>query len=336
MIGVSTNILPDSARKMKYYASNGKSIDFQGADDGMNINDHDDFSMTDGSNNDKPFSLSMWIKQEVSGTSSSANGLLIGKGTGSTSKEWKLFLHYGQLMFDIVDNSDSHYHRTTCAAQTINNPHNTWYHIVATYDGSESNSGMKIYKDGLLSSILFGQGGSYQGMPNTNSKVAIGHRLDNSNYDFDGHMKDICVWKDYELSQAEVSAMYNDGEFSVDPTEDSGVYNGATYLKLWLKCEDSITTTAASTSTVYQIMSSIHKCTGGVVIDPAAEEYDLNCASLEGAGVGSSVCCKGTVAVAAILGTSDSSGNNHHAADNGNGIALANDSPTSTNIDNEY
>ena len=181
MIGVSTNILPDSARKMKYYASNGKSIDFQGADDGMNINDHDDFSMTDGSNNDKPFSLSMWIKQDVSGTSSSANGLLIGKGTGSTSKEWKLFLHYGQLMFDIVDNSDSHYHRTTCAAQTINNPHNTWYHIVATYDGSESYSGMKVYKDGLDTEAGGGGGGSYQGMPNTNSKVAIGHRLDNSN-----------------------------------------------------------------------------------------------------------------------------------------------------------
>ena len=75
--------------------------------------------------------------------------------------------------------------------------------------------------------------------------------------------------------------MYNDGEFSVDPTEDSGVYDGAAYLKLWLKCEDSIS-----------------------------------------AGEG--------------RGTSDSSGNNHHAADNGNGIALANDSPTATNIDNEY
>jgi len=335
MIGVSTNILSDSARKMKYYASNGKSIDFQGSDDGMNIDDHNDFSMTDGSNNDKPFSLSMWVKQDVSGTSSSANGLLIGKGTTTSTKEWKLFLHYGQLMFDIVDNSDSHYHRTTCAAETINNPYQTWYHIVATYDGSESNNGMKIYKDGLLSSTLFGQGGSYQGMPNTSSKVAIGHRLDNSNYDFDGHMKDICVWKDYELSQAEVSAMYNDGEFSVDPTEDSGVYDGAAYLKLWLKCEDSITTTASSSGTVYQIVSSASKCES-VIIDSSSVEYDENCAELPGAGEGSSVCCRGSVTIPAVLGTSDSSGNNHHAADNGNGIALATDSPTSTNIDNEY
>ena len=335
MIGVSTNILPDSARKMKYYASNGKSIDFQGSDDGMNIDDHNDFSMTDGSNNDKPFSLSMWVKQDVSGTGSSANGLLIGKGTTTSTKEWKLFLHYGQLMFDIIDNADNNYKRVLCSAQTINNPHNTWYHIVATYDGSESYSGMKVYKDGLDTEAGGGGGGSYQGMANTNSKVAIGHRLDNSNYDFDGHMKDICIWKDYELSQAEVSAMYNDGEFSVDPTEDSGVYNGATYLKLWLKCEDSITTTAASSSTVYQIVESLSKCEGAA-INPSSEEYNQNCANLANASDAGNICCRSTVTVAAILGTSDSSGNNHHAADNGNGIALANDSPTSTNIDNEY
>ena len=335
MIGVSTNILPDSARKMKYYASNGKSVDFVGTDDGFTVADDDDFSMTDGSNTDKPFSLSMWIKQDVSGTANTANGLLIGKGTTTSTKEWKLFLHYGQLMFDIIDNADNHYKRVLCSAQTINNPHNTWYHIVATYDGSESYSGMKVYKDGLDTEAGGGGGGSYQGMPNTDAKVAIGHRLDNSNYDFDGHMKDICIWKDYELSQAEVSAMYNDGEFSVDPTEDSGVYNGATYLKLWLKCEDSITTTASSSGTVYQIVSSASKCES-VIIDSSSVEYDENCAELPGAGEGSSVCCRGSVTIPAVLGTSDSSGNNHHAADNGNGIGLANDSPTSTNIDNEY
>jgi hypothetical protein len=335
MIGVSTNILPDSARKMKYYASNGKSIDFQGSDDGMNIADHNDFSMTDGSDNDKPFSLSMWVKQDVSGTSGDANGLLIGKCTASTTKEYKLFLQYGQLMFDIQDSNDSNYKRVIGPAQTVNNPHNTWYHIVATYNGNASNSGMRLYRDGLELSTTTAQGGNYVGMPNTTSVVAIGHRLDNSNYDFDGHMKDICIWKDYELSQEEISAMYNDGEFSVDPTVDQGVYDGAAYLKLWLKCEDSITTTAASSGTVYQIVASASKCSS-VIITPSSEEYAAECAELPGAGVGSTVCCRSEVTTPAVLGTSDSSGNNHHAADNGNGIALATDSPTSTNIDNEY
>ena len=335
MIGISTNILPDSARKMKYYQTNGKSIEFAGTDDGLTIAVDDDFSFTDGSDTDKPFSLSMWIKQDVSGTSSSANGLLIGKGTATSTKEYKLFLHYGQLMFDIVDNNDSHYKRVTGPAQTINSPHATWYHIVATYNGNESQTGMRLYRDGLELSTTTGAGGTYNGMPNTNSVVAIGHRLDNDNYDFDGHMKDICIWKDYELSQAEISAMYNDGEFSVDPTVDQGVYNGASYLKLWLKCEDSITTTAASTSTAYEIVASASKC-GGAAMDSSSEEYAVHCAELPGAGVGSSVCCRSEVTIPAVLGTSDSSGNNHHATDNGNGIALATDSPTATSIDNEY
>ena len=335
MIGMSTNILPDSARKMKYYASNGKSIDFQGSDDGLTVVDDDDFSMTDGSNTDKPFSLSMWIKQDVSGTSSSANGLLIGKCTSSSTKEYKLFLHYGQLLFDIQDNTDSIYKRVLAPAQTVNNPHNTWYHIVATYNGNESNTGMRLYRDGLELSTTTGAGGTYVGMPNTNSVVAIGHRLDNSNYDFDGHMKDICIWKDYELSQAEISAMYNDGEFSVDPTVDQGVYGGASYLKLWLKCEDRITISSGSSSTSYTMVASLSKCEGAAV-NPSSLEYDLNCAGLPGATDEGSVCCRITTTTSSILGTSDSSGNNHHATDNGNGAALVTDSPTATNIDNQY
>ena len=334
MIGVSTNILSDSARKMKYYQTNEKSADFAGSDDGFTIADDDDFSMTDGSNNDKPFSLSMWIKQDVSGTGGTANGLLIGKCTTSSTKEYKLFLHYGQLLFDIQDNTDQIYKRVTAEAQTINNPPGVWHHIVATYNGNENSTGMRLYRDGLELSTTPGQGGTYVGMPNTASKVAIGHRLDNDNYDFDGHMKDICIWKDYELNQAEVSAMYNDGEFSVDPTVDQGVYDGASYLKLWLKCEDRITQQAASSSTNYEAIAA-NKC-GGQVIPTDTDEYAANCAGLNGIDGEGIICCKSTTTTAAILGTSDSSGNNHHATDTGDGVSIVTDSPTTSNPINEY
>lgn len=334
MIGISTNILPDSARKMKYYASNGKSVDFQGSDDGFTVADNDDFSFTDGSNTDKPFSLSMWIKQDISGTSNTANGLLIGKCTTSTTKEYKLFLHYGQLMFDIQDNTDTNYKRVTGPAQTVNNPHNTWYHIVATYNGNENHTGMKLYRDGLQLSTSAGQGGTYVGMPNTNSVVAIGHRLDNASYDFDGHMKDICIWKDYELSQAEISAMYNDGEFSVDPTVDQGVYDGASYLKLWLKCEDSIVTQAAQELITYaEYEEEPETPEGGSVTEIGSGHGEFsNCPDRGG------TCYKvvDPAGIPQILGTTDSSGNNHHASNTGDGVSIATDSPTATSIDNEY
>ena len=334
MIGVSTNILPDSARKMKYYASNGKSVDFQGSDDGFTVADDDDFSMTDGSNTDKPFSLSMWIKQDISGTANTANGLLIGKGTTTFTKEWKLFLHYGQLMFDIIDNADAHYKRVSAAAQTINNPHNTWYHIVATYDGSESSSGMKLYRDGLDINADSGGGGTYVGLSNTSSVVAIGHRLDNENYDFDGHMKDICIWKDYELSQAEVSAMYNDGEFSVDPTVDQGVYDGASYLKLWLKCEDSLEIQAAASTTLYQEHEEEPNIPeGGSVLEIGSGHGEFGNCPDRGGTCYRVIDPNGTPQ---ILGTTDSSSNNHHASNTGDGVSIVTDSPTATSIDNEY
>lgn len=334
MIGISTNILPDSARKMKYYASNGKSVDFVGTDDGLTVADHDDFSMTDGSNNDKPFSLSMWIKQDVSGETGTANGLLIGKGTTITTNEYMLLLHYGQLRFDIIDNSISHYTRVTGPAQTVNNPYNTWYHIVATYDGSHSSAGMRLYRDGLDLNASTSGGGTYVGMPNTNSAVAIGHRLDNTNYDFDGSMKDICIWKDYELSQAEVSAMYNDGEFSVDPTVDQGVYNGASYLKLWLKCEASFVVQAESSTTIYaQYQAEPATPEGGSVLEIGSGHAEFgNCPGGEGT-------CYRVIDPAGnpeIIGVEDFSGNNHHASNNGDGVSIVTASPTATSIDNEY
>ena len=55
---------------------------------------------------------------------------------------------------------------------------------------------MRKFKKCFITGIT-GSGGSYSGIANTNSKVAIGHRLDNTNYDLDGDMTDIMYWNDY-------------------------------------------------------------------------------------------------------------------------------------------
>ena len=336
MISTGLNInstKADASRHMKYVAC-VKSVDFSGSDDGLTIADDTDFSPTDGSNNDKPFSIAMWINQDASGTANTANGLLFGKGTGTSTKEYKLFLHYGQLMFDLVDNHDNNYKRVTGPSQTINNPHNTWYHIVATYNGNEDSSGMRLYRDGLELATSTGGGGSYVGIDNTNSAVAIGHRLDNANYDLNGQMSDIMFWKDYCLSPAEIDQMYNDGQYSVDPTVDTGDYEGAAYCKLWLKCDSQVTITPASTSTVYEITTAA-KCEGATVVE-GTSLWDEECAGLPGAGGAGTVCCIGEQAVAAVYGINDSSGNNHHATYVGNGVSLVTDCPTETSVTNEY
>tara|TARA_R100001443_G_scaffold115689_2_gene134043 strand:- start:358 stop:1377 length:1020 start_codon:yes stop_codon:yes gene_type:complete len=336
MINTGLNInytRPDASRHMKYVAC-VNSVDFHGSDDGLTIDDDTDFSPTDGSNNDLPFSISCWVNQHATGTSSSANGLLFGKGTGSSTKEYKLFLHYGQLMFDIVDNQDNNYYRVIGPAQTLNNPAVTWYHIVATYDGSEASTGLRIYKDGEQLSTTSGGGGSYSGIDNTNSKVAIGCRLDNANYDLNGSMSDIMFWKDYCLSQEEITQIYNDGQYSVDPTVDTGDYAGAAYCKLWLKCDANITMVPATTNTTYQIVDEA-KCEGAMVVE-GTDLWNEECAGLTNAGTEGTVCCILSETVAAVLGIEDFSGNDHDATYNGNGVTLNSSCPTATSVTNEY
>jgi len=335
MINAGLNInysRPDASRHMKYVAA-VNSVTFAGTDDGLTIEDSNDFSPTDGSNNDKPFSIAVWVRMHVSGTSGSANALLFGKGTGTTTKEYKLFTHYGKLMFDIVDNSDNHYYRVQDpSTQTINNPHNTWYHIVATYDGSEGTNGMRLYKDGQEMSKSTASGGSYSGMPNTVSKVAIGHRLDNSNYDMAGDMTDIMYWNDYCLSPEEVTQIYNDGQYSVDPTVDTGDYEGASYCKLWLKCDAQFTVTPGSSS--YEIVA-VGKGCEGTVISEGTGVWDEFCAGLENAGSEGYHCCATTTG--ATYGLEDFSGNDNDATYNGNGVSITGGAvPTATSVANEY
>lgn len=336
MIGTGLNInfnRPDASRHMKYVAA-VKSVSFVGTDDGLTIDDDTDFSPTDGSNTDKPFSIAMWVRIHISGTGSTANALLFGKGTSTNTKEYKLFTHYGQMMFDIIDNNDSNYYRVTGPAQTINNPASTWYHIVATYDGSESSTGMRLYKDGEEIAVTTGGGGSYSGIDNTSSKVAIGHRLDNSNYDMDGDMTDIMYWNDYCLSQEEITQMYNDGQYSVDPTVDTGDYTGASYCKLWLKCDAQYTISVASATTTYlEYEEEPETPSGGSVTEIGSGHAEFsNCPDRGGT-------CYKVVDPAGnpeVLGAEDFSGNNHHAAINGDGVSFTTAVPTETSVANEY
>lgn len=236
MIGISTASIADSSRTMKHVRS-FKSAKFNGTSDGLQLTDSNDLSPTRSGGVDMPFSISTWINVQQTGSYKAG---IFSKGSSLNSKEYKLFVHNGSLMFDIVDNSDNVYRRVTAKDDVLSTPNNTWYHVVATYDGSELSTGLTLYVNGLDVFLDTGSGGSYVGMENTDSRVAIGYRIDDSNYDFKGFMTDIMFWKDYEINSAEVQALYNNGEFSVDPTVDQGVYDGANYLKVWFKCDNIV------------------------------------------------------------------------------------------------
>jgi hypothetical protein len=328
-----SNPISDSSRKMKYVAS-VKSVTMGGTSDYLDCGDATDFSHTSGygASNDLPFSVSAWVK--ASGTQ---NYTIVSKAdAASGNHEYRVFMLGNKIYFDVYSNTNNVYKRAySVNAHTYAN---TWVHYVATYAGDFNVSNpLRIYINGVLDITGTGSGGTYTGMNNETSKLTFGHMLSDPNYDLAGNMSDIMMWKDYELSPAEVDAMYNDGVYSVDPMEDKGSYGGAAYCKLWLKCDADVAITSPTSSTVY--VSYRDPATpevppsGSILKLTSGEEFDEHCSGF------TDPCWKiiDPAGTPGITGTPDYSGGTVHNTSYVNQTSLnASTTPCSAVISNEY
>jgi len=189
---------------------NKKAISLDGSNDHVLSSDQDDFSFTNGSN-DLPFSLSLWI---YVGDVSSDDGPFISKANFSTGGTEFIFKHSnGKLQFFIYDNDSSasgDQIRTLAGSATLSDT--TWHHVVATYSGNGSQTGMKVYTDGSQSTATQSTIGSYSRLRNTSTPVVIGATQDlaNANRVFEDRIAD-CVVFNKELTSAEVTEIYNSG-----------------------------------------------------------------------------------------------------------------------------
>ena len=178
----------------------GQAADFNGTNSLVVVADANDLSFTDG--NDLPFSVSMYVKMSASNsgviyTKSNNNGLNI---------EWNCWTVSGtnSIYFRLYSGGLSA-NRIGYSTSTLNI--GQWYHIVMTYDGSELLTGINIYLNGVLDTVSDVSAGTYVRMINTTSNLNIGDRNNNS-FPLDGGLDGLGIW-DKELSQAEVTAIYN-------------------------------------------------------------------------------------------------------------------------------
>ena len=218
-----------------------RSRSFNGVSDYVDLGDSDDFSFGDGIN-DSPFSVSAWIKME----DASQFRIITKFNISSTEQEWQFsFGSDNKLYFSLYsDNGASRLTRGT--SMTFNSLEGQWVHVTATYDGSSSSSGIKIYKteqDGLtvrVDASTFNIG-SYISMHNTSASAIIGRLGDwtgGANY-ADGNIADVRIY-DAELSSSDVSDLYAGTNVTTnlaghwltdaDDTEDkAGSNNGTNY-----------------------------------------------------------------------------------------------------------
>ena len=83
-----------------------------------------------------------------------------------------------------------------------------WVHIVATYSGNESTSGIKIYLNATRSDEDDLSAGTYTGMTATTSPVYIGNRPDFAKWK--GYMDDVRLFN-AELTATQATNLYTQG-----------------------------------------------------------------------------------------------------------------------------
>tara|TARA_R110000803_G_scaffold146119_1_gene211954 strand:- start:61 stop:930 length:870 start_codon:yes stop_codon:yes gene_type:complete len=169
--------------------------------------DSDDFSFTDGVT-DLPFSISFWANFDT--ISNTDPTYIMSKRAGGGDREWQIYFNIDGTVL-IALGSDGNF-ADYLLAKFIYTPTiggTTWSHYTFVYSGSETFSGIKMYLNGVSQTLTNSSAGTYLGMNNTTATVNVGTWGPSpTNYEFDGKIDELHVWKNRELTQAEVLDIY--------------------------------------------------------------------------------------------------------------------------------
>lgn len=180
--------------------SNTKSILLDGVDDFVEVADNSNLSFGNGST-DSPFSISAWINM-----TDATKFRIVNKRDNSKSEYHFTTGGSDTLGFNIYDFSTGAFiSRKYNAALT--SYEGQWIHVSATYDGSSSASGMKLYLNGTRVDDTTSLSGTYVAMENTNARFNIGKQIG----DFaNGKIDEVSVFNT-ELSQSDITSIYGGG-----------------------------------------------------------------------------------------------------------------------------
>ncbi len=202
--------------------SNTQSILLDGVDDYVNVADNNNLSFGNGTT-DSPFSISSWVKMDTD-----TNFAICSKYSTTSIIEYQFtFVSGGRLMFRLFDNASTV--RIGRMTSDISANVGSWTNLVATYDGSSTLAGLKIYVNGIRADVTDSAGGSYTSMHNTTAPFAIGKYA--TNY-ADGLIDETAVFNS-ELSQSDVTSIYGGG----NPSSLSSYSS----LVSWWRCGDGDT-----------------------------------------------------------------------------------------------
>ena len=217
--GVSTT-LPSTALQQSDLQFDSPYSNYSLSFDGtgyIDCGDSDIFSFGNGSS-DNPFSISAWINI----TATTSQGIVTKYGSSTSLREWLFYTTGGKIRLLLWSGSTNNIATSSTVLST-----NTWYHVLATYDGrggSTAYDGINIYVNGVLESVTK-NGGSYTAMSNTSQPVQIATHSGGSF--LDGKIDETSIFN-YSLSEAQVLEIYNNGR-----PKDLSTFSGTAPISWW-------------------------------------------------------------------------------------------------------
>ena len=182
------------------------ALDFDGINDYLNCGDSNTFSFGNGST-DSPFSISAWVNM------TDATQFRIANKFDSTSNGEYIFTVGGsdQLLFQLYDDSQNAYIGKK-SNTALTSYQGQWIHLVGTYDGTSSLSGIKLYLNSSKVDDTNNNSGTYVAMENTTEPFLIGRQKSHSgsvSYS-NGKISNAAIFNT-ELSSTQVTEIYNQG-----------------------------------------------------------------------------------------------------------------------------
>lgn len=200
---------------------------FDGVNDYLSVADSDTLSFTDGAGTDSAFSIGGWFNLENLNQAG-----LFSKRDGSNYEYDLTFSNAGNILYFRIYQANT---SVSMRAKTVAVPGilDGWVHIVATYDGSEAYTGMKIYINGEATTTTNEGNATITGMSNTTAPLLLCTATYNGDRFLKGRASNLFV-AGYEMTASDI---YTDMLNGYIDTSDA---NFVSYWKLNGDYNDSV------------------------------------------------------------------------------------------------
>ena len=176
-------------------AISGRTLALDGSGDYLTVSSQASFSPTNGSGQDTPISFAIWVNHATVGVTQQ---FAVFKNT-----EYQCLVANSGAGLQFACFSGGNFAIYRGRAYLTNSAAGAWTHYAFTYDGSETTTGFRIYKNAVRVDNADVSGGAYAGVSATANAMVIGYGINGSVADFRCYSS--------ALTSDQISQIYNAG-----------------------------------------------------------------------------------------------------------------------------